>query len=105
MNWNAYVHLAFDEIRVAGTRSPQVTRRLMAALEDLLHVAPPARRSVLELQVKLLHEGLTEIDVIERDRAFALVSDVQGIGTAAGDGDTGRVESASANGPSAIRRI
>ena len=88
MNWNAYVHLAFDEIRVAGTRSPQVTRRLMAALEDLLHVAPPARRSVLELQVKLLHEGLTEIDVIDRDRAFALVPDPQGIGPAAGNGDS-----------------
>jgi uncharacterized membrane protein len=103
MNWNAYVHLAFDEIRIAGARSPQVTRRLMAALEDLHQIAPPERRSVLELQLKLLRDGVSEIDVVERDRTFALVPDVQGIGTAAGDADTGRVESAS--GPSAVRRI
>ena len=58
MNWNAYVHLAFDEIRIAGARSPQVTRRLMAALEDLHQIAPPERRSVLELQLKLLCDGV-----------------------------------------------
>ena len=103
MNWNAYVHLAFDEIRIAGARSPQVTRRLMAALKDLHQIAPPERQPVLELQLKLLCDGVSEIDVVERDRTFALVPDVQGIGTAAGDGDTGRVESAS--GPSAVRRI
>ena len=34
------MHLAFDEIRMAGARSPQVTRRLVAALEDLRSVAP-----------------------------------------------------------------
>jgi len=34
MTWNAYVHLAFDEIRLAGAGSPQVARRLQAALED-----------------------------------------------------------------------
>ena len=32
MSWEAYVHLAFDEIRLAGAGSPQVTRRLKAAL-------------------------------------------------------------------------
>jgi uncharacterized membrane protein len=35
MSWDAYVHLAFEEIRMAGSGSPQVTRRLKAALEDL----------------------------------------------------------------------
>jgi hypothetical protein len=30
MSWEAYVHLAFDEIRLAGAGSPQVTRRLKA---------------------------------------------------------------------------
>ena len=28
MDWDAYVHLAFDEIRLAGAGSPQVSRRL-----------------------------------------------------------------------------
>ena len=36
MTWEAYVHLAFDEIRQAGADSPQVARRLRAALDDLL---------------------------------------------------------------------
>ena len=40
MSWEAYVHLAFDEIRLAGAGSPQVTRRLKAALTDLKSVAP-----------------------------------------------------------------
>ena len=31
MDWDAYVHLAFDEIRLAGAQSPQVSRRLTAA--------------------------------------------------------------------------
>jgi uncharacterized membrane protein len=35
MAWEDYVHLAFDEIRMAGAGSPQVARRLRAALEDL----------------------------------------------------------------------
>jgi uncharacterized membrane protein len=35
MAWDDYVHLAFDEIRMAGAQSPQVVRRLRAALEDL----------------------------------------------------------------------
>ena len=32
MTWENYVHLAFDEIRMAGAGSPQVSRRLVAAL-------------------------------------------------------------------------
>jgi Predicted membrane protein (DUF2254) len=41
MTWEDYVHLAFDEIRLAGAESPQVTRRLSAALQDLQTIAPP----------------------------------------------------------------
>ena len=44
MSWDAYVHLAFDEIRLAGAHSPQVSRRLVAALGDLLEMAPVERR-------------------------------------------------------------
>ena len=47
MDWDAYVRLAFVEIRQAGARSPQVSRRLAAALDDLLELAPPDRRAVL----------------------------------------------------------
>ena len=43
MDWDAFVNLAFDEIRMAGAQSPQVTRRLTEALDDLETVAPPER--------------------------------------------------------------
>ena len=35
MSWEGYVRLGFDELRLAGAGSPQVARRLRAALEDL----------------------------------------------------------------------
>ena len=41
MNWDGYVHLAYDEIRQAGAGYPQVARRLRASLDDLLEYAPP----------------------------------------------------------------
>ena len=88
MDWDAYVHLAFDEIRIAGTRSPQVTRRLMAAFDDLLEIAPPERRPVIEEQSKLLRAALDEDTGDGEDRTFAMFPDVQGIGVAAGDGDS-----------------
>src|SRR3954469_10699808 len=47
MTWDAFVHLAFDEIRQVGAASPQVARRLRAAIDDLLAYAPAARRAVL----------------------------------------------------------
>jgi hypothetical protein len=36
---------SFDEVRLAGAGSPQVTRRLCAALQDLKSVAPPDRQA------------------------------------------------------------
>lgn len=87
MDWEAYVHLVFDEIRVAGARSPQVTRRLLAALEDLLGIAPPDRRAALEEQRALLRDELSDENTDERVRRFGLTADVQGIGVAAGSTD------------------
>ena len=87
MSWQAYVHLAFDEIRQAVAGSPQVARRMRAALDDLLDYAPPERRPVV-------HEKLTLLDAAIRDRvpeqelpAF-LVADRQGIVLAATPGVT-----------------
>ena len=53
MNWEDYVHLAFDEIRMAGAGSPQVARRLKAALTDLKSVAPADRIPILDHQLEL----------------------------------------------------
>lgn len=57
MTWEDYVHLAFDEIRMAGSGSPQIARRLRAALEDLLAVAPRERQRPLQEQLDLLRSG------------------------------------------------
>ena len=87
MDWDAYVHLAFDEIRLAGAGSPQVTRRLVAALEDLLAIAPAQRRPVLDEQLELLFKAVEGLNREERDRDSALVPDGQGFGVAAGKWD------------------
>jgi uncharacterized membrane protein len=80
MDWEGYVHLAFDEIRLAGAGSPPVTRRLRAALEDLLAIAPAERRAPLERQMELLAAS-TEAAVAEpRDVELSLQPDPQGMG-------------------------
>ena len=80
MCWEDYVHLAFDEIRMAGGASPQVSRRLFAALEDLLAVAPEERRPALEEQRALLTLAVSKLDRDRRDRATAMKPDGQGLG-------------------------
>ena len=74
MTWENYVHLAFDEIRMAGAGSPQVTRRLVAALLDLRRVALPERIEVLDEQLALLRAATVEAMNDERDVRRALES-------------------------------
>ena len=83
MTWENYVHLAFDEIRMAGAGSPQVSRRLVAALMDLRRVALPERIEVLDEQAALLRAATVEAMYDERDVRFALDPDREGLGAAA----------------------
>jgi uncharacterized membrane protein len=83
MTWDAYVHLAFDEIRLAGAGSPQVTRRLKAALTDLRSLALPDRIAVLDEQLELLAAATEMAMDDERDAEMALRDDREGIGAAA----------------------
>ena len=80
MTWDDYVHLAFDEIRMAGAGSPQVARRLRAALEDLLTIAPQERRSALQKQLHLLESGEEETISEASDRVYSSQGDRSGIG-------------------------
>ncbi|WP_116998643.1 DUF2254 domain-containing protein [Desertimonas flava] len=86
MSWDGYVHLAFDEIRLAGWASPQVSRRLVAALIDLIDVAPDDRRPALREQLDLLREAVQGSSRAEADRRFALEADMQGIGSGTASG-------------------
>jgi uncharacterized membrane protein len=83
MDWDAYVALAFDEIRLAGASSPQVTRRLTAALQDLIATAPADRCAPLVSQRELLDDAVRSSGRHTRDIEFALAADRQGIGVAA----------------------
>ena len=91
MSWEAYVHLAFDEIRQAGASSPQVARRLRASLEDLRGYAPAERIPVLDEQIALLEEEVRRV-VPEAELAFSLVPDRQGIGVRSGEPSASRRE-------------
>jgi uncharacterized membrane protein len=83
MTWEAYVHLAFDEIRLAGAGSPQVTRRLKAALCDLKSIAPPERVGIIDFQLDLLSTAAEASLSDARDVELALHEDREGIGAAA----------------------
>ena len=83
MTWEDYVHLAFDEIRMAGAGSPQVSRRLIAALTDLRRVALPERIEALDEQTRLLRAATSQAMDNERDVDFALHPDREGLGAAA----------------------
>jgi uncharacterized membrane protein len=83
MDWDAYVHLAFDEIREAGAGTPQVARRVRASLLDLCEVAPADRRAVLEHQLELLDQAV-RMRAPDYLLAYYLTPDRQGIGVAAG---------------------
>ena len=77
------MHLAFDEIRLAGATSPQIARRLRAALDDLVDIAPAARRPPLLRQLALLENAVQHSSRQPPDIRFALRPDSQGIGPAA----------------------
>ncbi|WP_029432271.1 DUF2254 domain-containing protein [Blastococcus sp. URHD0036] len=83
LSWEGHVRLAFDEIRLAGAASPQVTRRLCAALHDLKGVAPPDRQAPLDRQLRLLTAAVHRTYDDEEDVVAALTPDTEGIGSGA----------------------
>lgn len=83
LGWDGYVRLAFDEIRLAGAASPQVPRRMLAALHDLKAVAPPERHPPLDRQLDLLTAAVEQQFDDGPDRRAALVPDPQGLGSGA----------------------
>jgi uncharacterized membrane protein len=96
LSWEGYVRLAFDEIRLAGASSPQVTRRLCAALQDLKGVAPPDRQAPLDRQLRLLTAAVHRAYDDEEDVAAALTPDAEGIGSGADVTTAVRLDTATA---------
>ncbi len=73
--WHGYVAVAFEELVGLGSSSPVVSRRLLAALDDLIDVAPAERRPPLERQRQRLLECADKTGI-------AVTPDVQGLGAA-----------------------
>ncbi|GAB3537107.1 DUF2254 domain-containing protein [Arthrobacter tecti] len=82
LTWDGFVELAFNEIRRTGAASPQITRRLMSALNDLLSIAPQERCPALEHQRTLLQEATLAAVRQPEDQQHALIQDPSGIGSA-----------------------
>lgn len=78
--WDDLVDLAFEEIRWCVAGNPQVTRRLMAGLDDLLLLVPEERKKSLVRHRALLVQTVERTVAVAADREFALLPDRQGIG-------------------------
>lgn len=78
--WDDLVDLAFEEIRWCVAGSPQVSRRLMAGLDDLLLLVPEDRKKPLVRHRALLVQTVERTVPVTADREFALLPDRQGIG-------------------------
>ncbi|MFC4335781.1 DUF2254 domain-containing protein [Salininema proteolyticum] len=78
--WTSLVDLAFTEIRSYGADSPQVTRRLSAALTDLAGIVPDDRRDPLHRHLDQLRADVAAAVPNPADARFALEPDRQGIG-------------------------
>lgn len=75
--WDAYLHLAFDEIRLYGRTSIHVVKRVRDIIEDLEAVAPPHRASALRRQRELLDRAVREGFPDSRERALASAPEAQ----------------------------
>ncbi|WP_435057978.1 DUF2254 domain-containing protein [Streptomyces sp. bgisy060] len=78
--WSDLVDLGFAEIRIYSANSPQVSRRMLAGIDDLLSLAPEERREPLLRHRALLAQAVERSTPEAADRAFALKPDRQGIG-------------------------
>jgi uncharacterized membrane protein len=79
-NWEDYVNIACNEIRMCGAGNMQVARRLRAMLEDLIDSLPPKRHPQLQLELALLDRTIEQVYPLAEDRALARIPDSQGLG-------------------------
>ncbi|WP_328394244.1 DUF2254 domain-containing protein [Streptomyces sp. NBC_00390] len=78
--WGDLVDLGFTEIRGCAVGSPQVSRRMVAGIDDLLRFVPAERREPLKRHRALLVQAVERTVPEAAERAFALEPDRQGIG-------------------------
>jgi uncharacterized membrane protein len=81
-SWDQYVDLALIEIRQYGARSAQVARRLRALHNHLLEIVDDSQRGRIELERRLLDEGLIAAFPDPREREILEHPDRLGLGGA-----------------------
>jgi uncharacterized membrane protein len=81
-SWDQYVDLGLIEIRQYGTRSAQVARRLRALHDHLLEIVDDSQRGRIELERRLLDEGLIASFPDPREREILEHPDRMGLGGA-----------------------
>jgi uncharacterized membrane protein len=79
-DWEDYVSVGLDEIRLYGTQSIQVSRRLVRVLETLASVAPEDRRPAMADRLDRLQNAITAAYTDPADRAQAAAPDPHGLG-------------------------
>ena len=77
-DWDEYVRLGLDEIRLAGGTQLQVTRRLTAILSDLAAVAPEDRQTAIQEQQAALDISVERGFTTAIDRARGRLPSAQG---------------------------
>ena len=78
--WEDFTALAFDEIRVYGSQSVQVMRRMKALAGDLIGFLPQERHKALLRQQKRLNSTIARSFETAEDKREASVEDRQGLG-------------------------
>ncbi len=79
-DWEDFLALALDEIRLYGSGSLQVMRRLLALLDDLYKTAPAARQGAVARHQARVLASVRRTFQDEEDRVEAGQEDRQGIG-------------------------
>jgi len=72
LTWQRYLDIVMDDLRHYAVSSMQVTRRLVATLEDLATIAPAQRLPPLERQLELLRNMASRAFSEQYDREYAL---------------------------------
>jgi uncharacterized membrane protein len=79
-DWDDFLALAVDEIRIYGSSSIQVSRRLLALLTDLEKIAPESRKPSIRDHIDRVEVSIKRAFTDKYDRADASQPDRQGIG-------------------------
>ncbi|MEN6438752.1 MAG: DUF2254 domain-containing protein [Syntrophobacter sp.] len=79
-HWEDFVALAISEIRIYGSGSIQVCRRLEAMIKNTMDLLPQYRAPALLKELELLHSGAERSFPDMEDRLRAITPDALGLG-------------------------